>query len=192
LGVGSCLDAHGHLLLAYSQLTAGIHVHCTGGFHEHHWPYRGCCRSHRRHHQSIFGHNNDYLGKRKWLAGLGYGLAAVTKPIFPLATTIGWVFAAGFIDRFGKGIRGTPRDTMVADIALPELKGTAYGLRQSLDSVDAFVGPLSAVAFMLWLANDIRAVLWVATVHAFIAVVLLFFGVKDLGRTGGTLAFEVL
>lgn len=122
---------------------------------------------------------SDYLGKRKLLAGLGYGLAAVTKPIFPLATTIGWVFAARFIDRIGKGIRGAPRDALVADITPPELRGAAYGLRQSLDSVGAFVGPLTAVAFMVWLANDIRAVLWIAVIPGFIAVALLIFGVHD-------------
>ena len=122
---------------------------------------------------------SDYLGKRKLLAGIGYGLAAVTKPIFPLANTIGWVFAARFIDRIGKGIRGAPRDALVADLAPRELRGAAYGLRQSLDSVGAFVGPLMAVVFMVWLANDIRAVLWVAVIPAFIAVALLVFCVHD-------------
>jgi MFS family permease len=127
---------------------------------------------------------SDYLGKRKWLAVLGYGLAAFIKPIFPLAPTIGWVFAARFIDRIGKGIRGAPRDALVADIAPPERRGAAYGLRQSLDSVGAFLGPLTAMAFMLWLADDIRAVLWVAVVPAFIAVALIVFGVHEPERTG--------
>ena len=127
---------------------------------------------------------SDYLGKRKWVAALGYGLAALTKPIFPLATTIGWVFAARFIDRIGKGIRGAPRDALVADIAPPELRGAAYGLRQSLDSVGAFIGPLTALAFMVWLANDIRAVLWIAVAPAFVSVALLVLGVKDPERLG--------
>ena len=130
------------------------------------------------------GAMSDYLGKRKWLAALGYGLAALTKPIFPLATTIGWVFAARFIDRIGKGIRGAPRDALVADIAPPELRGAAYGLRQSLDSVGAFIGPLTALAFMVWLANDIRAVLWIAVAPAFVSVALLVLGVKDPERLG--------
>ncbi|MCG6909441.1 MAG: MFS transporter [Deltaproteobacteria bacterium] len=124
---------------------------------------------------------SDYLGKRKWLAGIGYGLAALTKPIFPLANTIGWVFAARFIDRIGKGIRGAPRDALVADIAPPERRGAAYGLRQSLDSLGALIGPLAAVAFMAWLSNNIRAVLWVAVIPAFAAVALLGFGVKEPG-----------
>jgi len=127
---------------------------------------------------------SDYLGRRKWLAVLGYGLAALTKPIFPLATTIGWVFTARFIDRMGKGIRGAPRDALVADIAPPKLRGAAYGLRQSLDSLGASIGPISALAFMVWLANDIRAVLWVAVVPAFVAVALLVLGVKDPESSG--------
>jgi MFS family permease len=126
---------------------------------------------------------SDYLGKRKLLAVLGYGLGAVTKPIFPLAATIGWVFAARFIDRVGKGIRGAPRDALVADIAPPELRGAAYGLRQSLDSIGAFLGPLLAVAFMALFANDIRTVLWVAVAPAFLAVALLVVGVREPERS---------
>ena len=117
---------------------------------------------------------SDYFGKRKLLLVVGYALGAITKPIFPLATTIGWVFAARFIDRIGKGIRGAPRDALIADITPPPLRGSAYGLRQSLDSVGAFVGPLLAVIFMLWFGSDIKAVLWLAVVPAFIAVLLIF------------------
>jgi MFS family permease len=122
---------------------------------------------------------SDYLGKRKSLAVAGYALSAMSKLIFPLATTIGWVFGARFVDRIGKGIRGAPRDAMIADITPSQLRGAAYGLRQSLDSVGAFVGPLLAVAFMLWLASDIKAVLWVAVVPAFLAVFLLIFAVRE-------------
>ena len=122
---------------------------------------------------------SDYFRKRKFLVVLGYGLGAITKPVFPLATTVWWVFGARFVDRIGKGIRGAPRDALVADITPPELRGAAYGLRQSLDSVGAFVGPLLAVAFMLWLANDIKAVLWVAVVPAFLAVLLLIVAVRE-------------
>ena len=127
----------------------------------------------------LSGTISDYFRKRKFLAVVGYALAAMTKPIFPLATTIGWVFGARFVDRVGKGIRGAPRDALVADIALPRLRGAAYGLRQSLDSVGAFVGPLLAVAFMIWFANDIKAVLWVAVIPAFFAVLLLIIGVRE-------------
>lgn len=122
---------------------------------------------------------SDYFRKRKLLVVLGYGLAALTKPVFPLATTIGWVFAARFVDRIGKGIRGAPRDALIADMVAPPLRGAAYGLRQALDSIGAFLGPLLAVAFMLWLANDIKAVLWVAVVPAFIAVLLLIVALRE-------------
>jgi MFS family permease len=122
---------------------------------------------------------SDYFGKRKFLAVLGYALGAISKPIFPLATTIGWVFGARFVDRIGKGIRTAPRDALIADIAPPQLRGAAYGLRQSLDSVGAFVGPLLAVVFMIWLANDIKAVLWVAVVPAFLAVFLLIVALRE-------------
>jgi len=114
---------------------------------------------------------------------LGYALAAFTKPIFPLATSVTWVFTARFIDRIGKGIRGAPRDALVAEIAPPQLRGAAYGLRQALDSVGALIGPLLAVLLMIWLANDIRTVLWVAVVPAFIAVALLLFYVREPERT---------
>lgn len=125
---------------------------------------------------------SDYFGKRKFFVVLGYGLAAVTKPIFPLATSVSWVFIGRFLDRIGKGIRGAPRDALVADITPPEQRGAAYGIRQSLDSVGAFVGPLLAVAFMAWLANDIKAVLWIAVVPAFIAVALLITLVREPDR----------
>jgi MFS family permease len=128
---------------------------------------------------------SDYFGKRKPLAVLGYGLAALTKPIFPLANTVGWVFAARFVDRIGKGIRGAPRDALVAEITPPGLRGAAYGLRQALDSVGAFLGPLLAVVFMVWLASDIRSVLWVGVVPAFLAVALLVFGVREPHRAEG-------
>lgn len=122
---------------------------------------------------------SDYLGKRKFLMILGYGLAAFTKPIFPLASSIGWVFTARFVDRIGKGIRGAPRDALIADISPAPLRGAAYGLRQALDSAGALLGPLLAVVFMIWLADDIRAVMWIAVVPAFIAVALLMIYVRD-------------
>lgn len=125
---------------------------------------------------------SDRLGKRKFLMLLGYGLAAFTKPIFPLAATIGWVATARFVDRIGKGIRGAPRDALVADITPAPLRGAAYGLRQALDSVGALLGPLLAVVFMLWLANDLRAVMWIAVVPAFMAVAVLFIYVREPER----------
>jgi MFS family permease len=128
---------------------------------------------------------SDYLGKRKWLVVSGYGLAAITKPLFPLATSVTWVFVGRFVDRIGKGIRGAPRDALVADITPPALRGAAYGLRQALDSVGAFVGPLLAVVLMRSMANDITAVLWAAVVPAVIAVVLLMVAIREPERSQG-------
>lgn len=122
---------------------------------------------------------SDYLGKRKFLMILGYGLSACTKPVFPLAGSIGWVFSARFADRIGKGIRGAPRDALVADITPAPLRGAAYGLRQGLDSVGALIGPLLALLFMVWLREDMRAVMWVAVAPAFIAVTLLLIYVRE-------------
>ena len=125
---------------------------------------------------------SDWLGKRKLLAVLGYGLAALTKPIFPLASSLGWVVAARFIDRLGKGIRGAPRDALIADIAPPNLRGASFGLRQSLDTIGAFVGPLIAVGLMALTANHFRTVFWVAVIPAFLAVALLVYKVQEPER----------
>jgi len=122
---------------------------------------------------------SDYFRKRKILLIVGYGLAAMTKPIFPLANSIGWVFAARFLDRLGKGIRGAPRDALVADIAPSNMRGAAYGLRQSLDSVGAFLGPLLAIIFMVWFTGNLKAVLWIATIPALLAVGCLIIGVRE-------------
>jgi MFS family permease len=126
---------------------------------------------------------SDYLGKRKALAVFGYGLGALSKPLFALAFSVNWVLAARFMDRIGKGIRGAPRDALVADLAPPEIRGAAFGLRQSLDTVGAFVGPLLAIGLMLLFAGDFRTVFWFAVIPAAIAVLLLVFGVEEPDRT---------
>jgi MFS family permease len=125
---------------------------------------------------------SDYLGKRKLLTVIGYSLGALSKPLFALATTTGLVFTARFIDRIGKGIRGAPRDALVADLSPPEIRGAAFGLRQSLDTIGAFAGPLIAVALMLLWANDFSAVFWVAVIPAVLAVLLLLVGVREPDR----------
>ena len=122
---------------------------------------------------------SDFLGRRKFLMVLGYALAAFTKPIFPLAGSVGWVFTARFVDRIGKGIRDAPRDALVADITPRTWRGAAYGLRQALDSVGAVVGPLLALGLMIVFANNMSAVMWVAAVPAFIAVALLIVYVRE-------------
>lgn len=125
---------------------------------------------------------SDWLGKRKLLAALGYGLAAFTKPIFPLAATVEWLIAARFIDRVGKGIRGAPRDALVADLSPPEVRGASFGLRQSLDTIGAFLGPLLAIAFMWWLANNFVVVFWIAVIPAFLSFGLIVFAVREPER----------
>src|SRR5262249_18822657 len=122
---------------------------------------------------------SDLLGKRKLLTVIGYGVAAFTRPLFPLADSIGLVLAARFIDRIGKGIRGAPRDALVGEIAPAHLRGACFGLRQSLDTVGSFIGPLLAMLFMQTMAGNLRAVLWIAVVPAFLAVAILVFGVHE-------------
>lgn len=122
---------------------------------------------------------SDYLGKRKRLAVFGYALGALTKPLFAIASSAGIVLTARLLDRVGKGVRGAPRDALVADIVPPHLRGAAFGLRQSLDTVGAFLGPLLAVGLMLLWANDFRAVFWVAVIPGVMAVALLYFGLRE-------------
>ncbi|HZT27017.1 MAG TPA: MFS transporter [Pseudolabrys sp.] len=122
---------------------------------------------------------SDYLGARKWLAAAGYALAALSKPIFPLAPDIGWVAAARFIDRIGKGIRGAPRDALVADLTPGELRGTAYGLRQTLDTVGAVAGPMLAIVFMAVLADNFRSVFWIAVIPALVSAAIIVLFVRE-------------
>ncbi len=129
---------------------------------------------------------SDYLGKRKWLALAGYAMAAITKPVFALASSTGAVVSARLIDRVGKGIRGAPRDALIADIAPLHLRGASFGLRQSLDTVGAFLGPLLATGLMLLWANNFRAVFWFAVIPAFMAVGLLIYGVHEPERQTGS------
>jgi MFS family permease len=133
---------------------------------------------------------SDYLGRRKGLLLLGYGLAALTKPLFPLATTPAWVVTARLLDRVGKGIRGAPRDALVADVAPPEIRGACFGLRQSMDTIGAFVGPLLAIVLMLWFADHIRTVLWFAVAPAFVAIGLIAFGIDESGHAPARRTFR--
>ncbi|MGG6896690.1 MULTISPECIES: MFS transporter [Rhizobium] len=126
---------------------------------------------------------SDWLGKRKLLVLLGYGMAALTKPIFPIAPSIGWLVAARFIDRIGKGIRGAPRDALIADISPPEVRGASFGLRQSLDTVGAFLGPVLALLLMWWTSNRYATVFWIAVIPAFVAVGLILFFVKEPSKS---------
>uniref|UniRef100_UPI0031DB9D77 MFS transporter n=1 Tax=Inquilinus sp. TaxID=1932117 RepID=UPI0031DB9D77 len=122
---------------------------------------------------------SDWFGRRKLLAVIGYGLGALSKPLFPLAGGAGLVLAARFIDRVGKGIRGAPRDALVADLTPPAIRGAAFGLRQSLDTVGAFAGPLLAIGLMLASGGDIQLVFWLSVIPAVVSVAILVGGVHE-------------
>src|SRR5258705_10381217 len=133
---------------------------------------------------------SDWLGKRKLLAATGYGLAAFTKPVFPLAPTVGWLVAARLVDRVGKGIRGAPRDALISDISTVHVRGASFGLRQSLDTVGAFVGPLLAIGLMWWTADNFKTVFWIAVVPAFLSLALILFAVEEPERPPGIRRIE--
>ena len=125
---------------------------------------------------------SDWLGKRKLLTGLGYALGAVSKPFFAMAPSVGWVLGARFADRIGKGVRGAPRDALIADITPADARGAAFGLRQALDTVGAFAGPLLAIALMSATHDDFRLVFWIAVCPALVSVGVLVFGVTEPDR----------
>ncbi len=131
---------------------------------------------------------SDALGHRKWVAAAGYGLGAASKPLFALATGPWLVFGARFIDRIGKGIRGAPRDALIADVTPPGSRGAAYGLRQTLDTLGAIAGPVLAMALMLAWANDFRAVFWVAVIPGVASFLLIAFAVREPVRAAGATA----
>ncbi len=122
---------------------------------------------------------SDYIGKRKLITVIGYGLSALTKPLFPLANSVSMVLTARFLDRVGKGVRGAPRDALMGDISPKEIRGACFGLRQSLDTVGAFSGPLLAIIFMIIFSNNLRLVMWVAVIPAVLSLVLLVLGVEE-------------
>jgi MFS family permease len=131
----------------------------------------------------VSGRVSDMIGRRKGLALFGYGLAAAVKPIFPLAGGAGEVIAARVIDRLGKGLRGAPRDALIADVTAPAQRGAAYGLRQTLDTVGAVIGPLIAIALMLATHDDVRLVFWAACLPALICVLVLALFVHEPEET---------
>ncbi|WP_223177100.1 MFS transporter [Sphingomonas rhizophila] len=154
------------LLPAFLTVTLGLPVAAMGALD-------GVAEATANMAKLASGHLSDRGRRRKPWILLGYGMAALSKPLFPLATSALPVFGARFIDRIGKGIRGAPRDAMIADDTPPELRGAAFGLRQSLDTVGAFLAPLAAVGLMIAFAGDIRAVFWVAVIPAFLSFLFL-------------------
>ena len=134
------------------------------------------------------GYISDRIGRRKPLILLGYGLGALSKPLFALAWSAPVVLGARFADRIGKGLRGAPRDALVADVTPAAIRGRAFGLRQSLDTVGAFAGPLLAIVLMAAFANDMRSVFWIAVIPAVLAVLCVIFGVKEDREPGSSQA----
>lgn len=122
---------------------------------------------------------SDRVGRRTPLILAGYGLAALTKPFFAIAGSVGMVLGARFADRVGKGVRGAPRDALIADITPASSRGAAFGLRQSMDTVGAFLGPALAIALMTLSGDDFRLVFWIAVVPALLAVAVIVLGVRD-------------
>lgn len=125
------------------------------------------------------GRLSDRSLKRKPWVMLGYGLGALSKPLFPIAASAPAVLIARFADRIGKGIRGSPRDAIVADETPPEIRGRAFGLRQALDTAGALLAPLVAIGLMAWLASDIRAVFWIAVIPAGISFLLSWLALRE-------------
>ncbi len=167
LGVVSLLmdlssEIYHALLPAFLTVTLGLPVVVMGALD-------GVAEATASMSKLVSGRLSDRNRKRKPWVLLGYGMAALSKPLFPLATSALPVLGARFIDRIGKGIRGAPRDAMIADETPPELRGRAFGLRQSMDTVGAFIAPLAAIGLMIWFRNDIRAVFWVAVIPAFLS-----------------------
>lgn len=122
---------------------------------------------------------SDFFNRRKWLILAGYGMAALTKPLFPLASSVETVFTARFLDRIGKGIRGAPRDALIADVAPSDIRGACFGLRQSMDTVGAVLGPLAAIVLLYLYHGDMKTVLWFAVVPAAITIILIMAGVRE-------------
>lgn len=177
--VSLCMDASSELVHSLLPLYLALGLHTSVamiGFLE------GLAEATAQVVKVFSGTLSDRLGRRKGLTVFGYGLAALSKPVFPLAPDLSWVFTARLADRVGKGIRGAPRDALIADVTPPALRGTAFGLRQALDSVGAFLGPVAAIVLMTLCAGDFRTVLWFAVVPAVLAMGFLVWGVDEPPR----------
>ena len=167
------------LLPAFLTVTLGLPVAAMGAID-------GIAEATASMSKLVSGRLSDKQKRRKPLILLGYGMAALSKPLFPLAQGALPVMGARFIDRVGKGIRGAPRDAMIADETPPELRGAAYGLRQALDTVGGTIAPLAAVGLMLLFAGDIRAVFWIAAIPAFLSFLFAWAMLRESGNGAPT------
>lgn len=132
--------------------------------------------------KSVSGWLSDRAGRRKPLMVLGYGVSNVVKPFLGLTGSWGQVLAIRFADRFSKGVRGAPRDALIADSTPTHLRGRAFGLHRGLDTVGAAIGPLTAALVLNLYAGNLRAVFWWTAVPGVLAVLLLVGFVRDTGR----------
>jgi MFS family permease len=177
LGVVSLLmdlssEIYHALLPAFLTITLGLPVAAMGAID-------GIAEASASMAKLVSGRLSDATRRRKPWILLGYGLAALSKPLFPLSAGALPLLGARFADRIGKGIRGSPRDAMIADETPPEQRGRAYGLRQSLDTVGAFLAPLAAIALMAWFAGDIRLVFWIAAIPAFASFLVAWLALRE-------------
>ena len=138
------------------------------------------------------GRLSDRSRKRKPWVLLGYGLAALSKPLFPVAQGAPELMGARLADRVGKGIRGAPRDAIIADETPPDIRGRAFGLRQALDTVGALIAPLAAVGLMILFVEDIRAVFWIAVIPAALSFLLALIAVKEPAANLAVATFQPL
>jgi MFS family permease len=160
------------LLPAFLTITLGLPVAAMGAID-------GVAEATANMAKLVSGRLSDKSRRRKPWVLLGYGMAALSKPLFPIASGAVPILGARFADRIGKGIRGAPRDAMIADQTAPEMRGRAYGLRQSLDTVGAFLAPIAAIGLMAWFAGDIRSVFWVATIPAFLSFLVAWLSLRE-------------
>ena len=160
------------LLPAFLTITLGLPVAAMGAID-------GIAEATANMAKLVSGRLSDRSQRRKPWILLGYGLAALSKPLFPLANGAVPILGARFADRIGKGIRGSPRDAMIADETPPDMRGAAYGLRQSLDTIGAFLAPLAAIGLMAWFAGDIRSVFWVATIPAILSFMVAWLALRE-------------
>ena len=180
LGIVSLLmdlssEVYHALLPAFLTVTLGLPVVAMGAID-------GIAEGTANIAKLVSGRLSDKQQRRKPWILLGYGMAALSKPLFPLAQGALPVLGARFIDRIGKGIRGAPRDAMIADETPAELRGAAYGLRQALDTVGGTIAPLAAIGLMLMFADDIRAVFWIAAIPAFLSFLFAWTMLREPAR----------
>ncbi|MCZ7397436.1 MAG: MFS transporter, partial [Candidatus Methanoperedens sp.] len=132
----------------------------------------------------VSGWLSDKSGKRKPFVIYGYSLSTIAKPLLAFAATWHFVLAARFLDRFGKGLRSSARDALIADSTDAQYRGKAFGFHRALDSVGAVIGPLIALLLLSYFTigdteHKFRLIFLIAFIPALISVLLLLFFVTE-------------